>query len=323
MSPDVEKFLFEVCSKLWEQSYGLGLDDAQAVERIGVVAEAGRTRSGDPKPYGPTEQGRLTCMTKWIHCGAPRLVTDAKYAAAMMATKVTESLVDDIIIPWQSFRVELPPGLLDHDGYTYQTVLLANFIDAKVGALMLLEGTRPGQDGEPFEVYDVCQVSAAENLATLLLDREDGANTDYLPDGAAREEYRDAKARVLRLATRLIVGLLYTMQYTQHFKTAKPSLNDQRKHIRSGPPKHRTIFVGKPMKLDVRPAIRAFAEGRKHGAPAVQTLVRGHFKRQVVGVARSGRKVIWVEPYWRGPEEAPILARPYKVGPTDSGSSNA
>lgn len=28
----------------------------------------------------------------------------------------------------------------------------------------------------------------------------------------------------------------------------------------------------------------------------------------------AGRKVIWIEPYWRGPEEAPILARPFKVG---------
>ena len=40
-------------------------------------------------------------------------------------------------------------------------------------------------------------------------------------------------------------------------------------------------------------------------------------KRQVVGIGRTGRKVIWVEPYWRGPEEAPILTRPYHVGPTE------
>lgn len=318
MSPEVERFIFEVCSALWVESYGRGLDDAAAIEQIGAVANARRIQVGDPKPYGPTEEARLTCTTKWIHCGAPRLVTDPKFAAAMMATKVAESMTDDIVIPWQSFRVEIPPGLLDHDGYRYQTILVANFVGSPlVGALLLLEGARKSEDGRSF---DVCQVLAASDLATLLLDREDGENTDYLSDGLhVQEEYRDAKTRALRLATRLIVGLLYTMQYTQHFKTARPSLNDQRSHIRSGPPKHRTIYVGKPMALDVRPALRAFSEGQRRGPPSVQTLVRGHYKRQVVGISRSGRKVIWVEPYWRGPEDAPILSRPYKIGPATNG----
>lgn len=43
-----------------------------------------------------------------------------------------------------------------------------------------------------------------------------------------------------------------------------------------------------------------------------QSCVRGHYKRQVIGVGRSGRKVIWIEPYWRGPEGAPLLVRPYE-----------
>lgn len=53
------------------------------------------------------------------------------------------------------------------------------------------------------------------------------------------------------------------------------------------------------------------------GPPAIQRLVRGHHKRQVVGIGRSGRRVIWIEPYWRGPEDAPILTRPYKVDSID------
>jgi hypothetical protein len=40
----------------------------------------------------------------------------------------------------------------------------------------------------------------------------------------------------------------------------------------------------------------------------------GHYKRQVVGTGRHGRQIIWIEPYWRGPENAPILARPWRIG---------
>lgn len=256
----------------------------------------------------------MTCTTKWIHCGCPRLVTEAKYAASLMCTKVTESLAEDIVIPWESFRVELPRGLFDHDGYSYDHILVCNFTGSEFfGAMMLLEGNRKGNEGEEEDIA-VCQIMAADDMAALLLDREKA--DEYLPDGiSVDDEFRKGKARALRLAIRLVVGLLYTMQYTSNFRTHPPSLNDQRRTIRSGPPKHRTIFVGKPIAFDARPAVRSFLDARKGGVPSVQTLVRGHFKRQVVGVTRAGRKVIWIEPYWRGPEDAPILARPFHVGP--------
>ena len=309
MEADTERLLYATCSRLWTDTYGKGMKDADALKAMSVVNE--RLALVNEAPFSPSEEARVVATTKWIDCGTPRLITTDKYAAALMCTRVTEPLVEDIIIPWKAFRVDLPRGLLAHDEYTYSHILIAGFDeDAPVGAMLLLFGERLDEDGKR---VDVLQVKATSDLAALLLDREHA--DDYMADGAYRRpERRDAKERATRLATRLVVGLLYTMQYSQDFKTAKPSLNDNRKAIRSGPPKHRTIFVGKPLALDARPALREYVGG-KGGAPSVQSLVRGHFKRQVVGVARSGRKVIWVEPYWRGPEDAPILARPIAIGP--------
>lgn len=309
---DIEQALYVACSKAWSETYGQGMNDAEALRAMAVVND--RLATINEAPLSPSEVARYVAVTKWIDCGAPRLVTDPKYAAAMMCTKVTESLVEDILIPWKAFRVELPSGLLSHDEYTYNSILVAGFDEgAGVGALLLLSGSRTGENGG----VAVVQVKATSDLGSLLLDREHA--DEYLADGAYRRpEMRSAKERATRMATRLVVGLLYTMQYTQHFKPHPPSLNDRRKSIRSGPPKHRTIFVGKPIALDLRPALRDYCAGGG-GAPSVQTLVRGHFKRQVVGVSRAGRKVIWVEPYWRGPEEAPILVRPYRVDGPDRG----
>jgi hypothetical protein len=76
----------------------------------------------------------------------------------------------------------------------------------------------------------------------------------------------------------------------------------------------RTFQVGKPVKLDFREAIERYI---KHGArkmPSVQVLVCGHFKTQRHGPRNSLTKIIWIQPFWRGPADAPILVRPHSFG---------
>lgn len=314
MNSDTEIFILRLCGLIWEATYKIGLGDEGLFRHIESL-KASVLSSGEG-PVKNWESQRMACTTKWIDCGAPRLVTDEKYAAALMCTRVTENLVDDIIFPWKAFRIDLPYGLLRDGEARYDCILVCYFEER--GAFLLLEGSRPlsvDNRSQKDEIYTIQTVSAP-NMAALLLDRERSDSVSTESAYPISEEDIDAKERALRLAKRLVVGLLYTMQYTNHFKPAPASLNDVRRTLRTGPPRHRTIFVGKPIALDTRPAVREFLGEGKGGAPSVQTLVRGHFKRQVIGVSRGGRKVIWIEPYWRGPEEAPILARPYLVSTT-------
>lgn len=44
-----------------------------------------------------------------------------------------------------------------------------------------------------------------------------------------------------------------------------------------------------------------------------RTHVRGHWKPQAHGPGWSLRKVIWVEPYWRGDDMADAIGRPYRI----------
>jgi len=115
---------------------------------------------------------------------------------------------------------------------------------------------------------------------------------------------------------RAVAGLLYTMQHTTHWRHGGyfDRIGGGSSPTRTGPPPHRTIFIGRPLAVDARPSLRASVASGNGAPPSVQTLVRGHIKRQVVGIGRTGRRVVWIEPYWRGPEDAPILARPYSVG---------
>jgi hypothetical protein len=43
-------------------------------------------------------------------------------------------------------------------------------------------------------------------------------------------------------------------------------------------------------------------------------VVRGHWKMQSYGEKHSLRKSMWIKPYWKGPELAEIINKPYKVG---------
>jgi hypothetical protein len=58
------------------------------------------------------------------------------------------------------------------------------------------------------------------------------------------------------------------------------------------------IYLG----ADVPP----LGNAREGSSPTVRTLVQGHWRNQVCGPQWQERKLIWIQPFWRGPEFAEI-----------------
>lgn len=50
---------------------------------------------------------------------------------------------------------------------------------------------------------------------------------------------------------------------------------------------------------------------------SVRTMVRGHWRQQAHGPNHSLRKVIWIRPTWRGPEDAPISIHATRLKATE------
>jgi hypothetical protein len=155
----------------------------------------------------------------------------------------------------------------------------------------------------------------APTFADLLLDDPQAMTKPLPPD---KEKYRTAyemDMRTARMAQRLVAGLLLAMQNTENFKDRAVEAKRSKNKRAPGSPAHRLIHVGRPLNIDLRPNIENYIRTgktgtRRGGPPTVQVLVRGHYKRQAYGVGRLLRKVIWIEPFWRGPEEAIINVRP-------------
>ncbi|MBT2336536.1 hypothetical protein J7E49_21815 [Variovorax paradoxus] len=59
---------------------------------------------------------------------------------------------------------------------------------------------------------------------------------------------------------------------------------------------------------------KAVPEGRAEGSsPLVRFMVRGHWRRQAHGLAMQERKLIWITPFYKGPDLATLINKPYVV----------
>lgn len=234
---------------------------------------------------------------RWVD-GACRIIdTSADYWNAMARTDLAKSAQYDLEVPWPAFVVRLPHGVLrSPQGWHAKYILVGERYDI-FGAYMPLTFWILGPT-----VNDAILVSELMSLSDFLFETD-----------------RDAKGMPEALpcideATRAIVGLLFTMQHTIHFTDGNRSSGIAKRPLRSEPPPHRSIVIGRPINFRAAPNESHGSTG-EGSSSAFQSLVRGHIKRQVCGLNRTGRKVVWIEPYWRGPEDAPILSRPYMVNP--------
>ena len=75
--------------------------------------------------------------------------------------------------------------------------------------------------------------------------------------------------------------------------------------------------LGGTVGIDLRDEVRRICAGEKSErgghSPTVQFLVRGHWRNQAVGVRHSEHKRIWIEPFWKGPEESRVLLRTHRI----------
>lgn len=55
------------------------------------------------------------------------------------------------------------------------------------------------------------------------------------------------------------------------------------------------------------------AAGAGGGKPLVRFMVRGHWRQQAHGVGRQARKLIWIRPFYKGPDLAEVINKPYLV----------
>jgi hypothetical protein len=320
--------LMRVGADLWQATYARGMADAEAAK----VCEAdGRLR--------PTS-ARFAAL--WAVDAFQRLQCSHTFAAALMCTDVDAAGLRDAREGWHAFSVIVPSGLMkapNEGSFEIRRILFAQFR----GSAMLSLHDFTGKGERERAVFVLTAPTVAELLVGDLPEAGHGLDFSYDgvkniaigPAGSKTDvsiEHDDLRVsgieidgpekRLVLLARRLTAGLLLATQHepdVQVRQVAERPAGYRKGQRQDGEPAHRMVIVGRPLAIDCREGIESYirtgkvTRGGRPGLPAVQWIVRGHYKHQVCGVGRLGRKLIWVKPHWKGKEDAPILTHARRV----------
>jgi hypothetical protein len=305
---------------IWEQTYKPHpFDDNAALHNlVDHLEAAGRF---DPETAlmaqtirtVPYEQLTTLWAGRWVDQGCPRIVIEERYAAVLMSTDAKEDVADLVVAPWKAMLIELPQGLL-------------STVNPKTGGESPLRRLYAQQlvnhKGE--NVWDFL-VEADDGLKLwrhgltnrecLTLDVSEGA-MDTWESASFAQPIETQDERVILLVGRLIISMCLAMSDPSNVREQKKTKGrgSSLRRFNKGGPEVRTFVLGKPMKVDCRQAVKDFIHSRRGGKLSVQFLVRGHWKNQPHGPAHSLRKLIQIEPYWKGPEDAKIVAKAMHLG---------
>jgi hypothetical protein len=242
---------------------------------------------------------------RWAMCGFPAVSVGHRLTASLMSTTVSPDIIGEIVFPWPAFSVNIPHGLIST--ISPQSGLAESISNACIHRYVDAAGD------VWFDLIcaaDTCELQSVNVRADVFF-RDD--SRESLADGEFCVGVDESDERALLLVRRLLVGVCIEMSDRAN---SKP----QNKKARMGchgvidrnAPGMSLWLLTRDVKIDAREACREFVS---HGgrSPAVQSMVRGHHKRQAHGRNGSLRKWIHVEPYWRGPEDAPIAVRSHRL----------
>src|SRR5262249_31996760 len=155
---------------------------------------------------------------------------------------------------------------------------------------------------------------ARSSLAELIVDAVPEDSDEELASRPAFHPLDDRDRRAVVLLGRLVLGVLAELsspEQVEAIERHRVFLGTRGASSPRGAPKAWTFVLKRSVTVDCRDAVSDYLSRRKATTPTVQVLVRGHWKRQAHGPGGALRKLIHVEPYWRGPEDAPIAVRPH------------
>lgn len=305
--------LITLGSQYWDFSYRHTDDDYDAFSRAVDTAAHMTTSTGQPMSLvlaSPGDQISVMNAALWYHQGLNQIVLGHKMAAALLATKVNKDAVKDIQPPWRAFYISLPDKMFFIKGNDGKDVPVYGVIVARM-KYPLSESNR-----SPWQYVAITNTSLTlwrHGFTTEML-VDDRGFEGLENDNPFSEEISDLDERANSMLGHLIVNVCLAMNDPSNIKSQPKEewrgWSAAKSSRKNKLPSCRTYILSREGILDCREAVTEYLRtGKQRKGLTVQTLVSGHFRNQAHGPQHSLRKVIWVEPFWRGPEDAPILSR--------------
>lgn len=268
---------------------------------------------------------RLYWSTRWYSFGCPAVTIDRNLAASLMTTEIAEELIDAVRPPWDCFTVRLPADLMEEAGIPFTHLIIHryvltfetnNFDEAPESARGVVERLKEHLQKKSGTVWaffgssdEADYLMEIEKLA-VLLGKEEGEYlvADSFDIGILPEN------RLVHALARLVVGICHLAENPNAMrrKSIKKKQHQRWRFSKLPLTTEYVLAADVPVKVDCTEAIGAYIRGDRKALPRFQYLVRGHWRNQVHGPGRMARKRIWIQPYWKGPEDMPRLFREHR-----------
>lgn len=268
--------------------------DATAFERMPVP---GWSRARDYIQHlsrHPTGEYLVLASALWCARGYPSLGLPHKLAAALMFTRPLDA---DVPPPWDAFFLRIPDKLLT---------------DPLLGPLESVLVVRHPRGWDLLEQWGTAtRTLTGAELSPESIKREGPAATS----GPMNERRRAARfRRHADLLCNLIAGVCYLAADPDALRQPSKRRRSSRRNRPAGSQPFKTAHytIAKNVTIDLRSQVQPFLDGRKRVEGRrlkCQFVVRGHWRNQACGRGRKKRRMIWIQPFWKGPQEARILLR--------------
>lgn len=291
---------------LWQKTYRSTQVDNEAGNNLVEWAEAQDPAFMD---FFKVEQNQIVyfALSRWADQAFPTVTMGEKFCAALMATGIPEEMLDEVQAPWRSFVIEVPGKMLsvfDADAMR-RTRIVRVLVHKTDHPKEPWRWVAFGEKGQhvwrigPTD-YMLQPVSFGKQIEAHYRETSDAFDNDL---------HRDERLYVLigRLILNTCLAIADPDQVRQLGSSHKRFKEREGRH---GPPEQRVFQLGRTIQLDCRDKVREYIEGeRTERTLKVQTLVRGYYRQQPYGPRNSLRRKQWVLPYYKGPEDAPILRK--------------
>lgn len=247
----------------------------------------------------------------WYDCGMPTVEVSHKLSAAFMVTQASKDVIEEVMPPFKTFLIEVPDKLIHVKDSTQ---------DALVEVRALLVSRLKMADDVYVWMYFACTTG---NVHIWRYGRDlnifvKGDTQSNVPKGPLDMDLEDIDERAAAMLGRLMINTC--MYMTNQGDEARPVGRGHQAYRgpgrrRESPEPLRRVFKLTPdVKHDFRESVRNYIAGVTRKM-TVQREVTGHWKHnQVYGPGRSLRKRLFIQPYWRGPADAPIAMGKHKIG---------
>ena len=243
----------------------------------------------------------------WAYCGFPTVNVDKITMAAFASTSIPATGGLGIELPFPSFAIRIPEIFwVAYEGD--ENLRIGEFLI--VSDVPRCAKTLPSDGGfSDFILVRSLGPYGTQTISTCF----DRVSKEQINSGykIAPIKNKDVAEHLSGFIKRVAFGICAHID-EKEIDVAKNSASKNR-HRRPGQqPTLWAPLIFRKTRCDLVKETVAFLRNPTKGRKLInQHIVRGHHKRQPFG--NGDRKLIWVEPYWRGPVDAPMVVRMFDV----------